>query len=178
MNKISPMTGFEPRTSGVGSDRSTNWATTAAMLVVMLLKSFCVTCLLLKIKIYSQKNNNNLHLLALSMGCRVLEWLVVWHCQEKKTAIPIKVDLLDEDWPSGRNWEQTIEPAVVAQLVEWSLPTPEVHGLNPVIGKILFMYSLSTVLKRRKWRKRGRKWPILKKNHKNCQRKLKILPNC
>ena len=24
------MTGFEPRTSGVGSDRSTNWATTTA----------------------------------------------------------------------------------------------------------------------------------------------------
>ena len=26
--KSFPMTGFEPRTSGVGSDRSTNWATT------------------------------------------------------------------------------------------------------------------------------------------------------
>ena len=25
-----PMTGFEPRTSGIGSDRSTNWATTTA----------------------------------------------------------------------------------------------------------------------------------------------------
>ena len=25
---------------------------------------------------------------------------------------------------------------VVAQLVEWSLPTPEVHGSNAVIGKI------------------------------------------
>ena len=25
---------------------------------------------------------------------------------------------------------------VVTQLVEWSLPTPEVHGSNPVIGKI------------------------------------------
>ena len=24
------MTGFEPRTSGIGSDRSTNWATTTA----------------------------------------------------------------------------------------------------------------------------------------------------
>ena len=37
-----------------------------------------------------------------------------------------------------------------AQLVEWSLPKPEVRGLNPVIGEILFMYSLSTVLKRQK----------------------------
>ena len=33
---------------------------------------------------------------------------------------------------------------VVAQLAERSLPTPEVHGSNPVIGKILnktFVYS-------------------------------------
>ena len=29
---------------------------------------------------------------------------------------------------------------VVAQLVEWSLPIPEVHGSNPVIGKNLFIY--------------------------------------
>ena len=29
---------------------------------------------------------------------------------------------------------------VVAQLVERSLPIPEVRGSNPVIGKILFIY--------------------------------------
>ena len=29
---------------------------------------------------------------------------------------------------------------VVAQLVEWSLPIPEVRGSNPVIGKSLFIY--------------------------------------
>ena len=28
---------------------------------------------------------------------------------------------------------------LVAQLVEWSLSKPEVHGLNPVIGKNLFI---------------------------------------
>ena len=28
---ISPMTGFEPRTAGIRSDRSTNWATTTAL---------------------------------------------------------------------------------------------------------------------------------------------------
>ena len=28
------MTGFEPRTSGIGSDRSTNWATTTARLQI------------------------------------------------------------------------------------------------------------------------------------------------
>ena len=39
---------------------------------------------------------------------------------------------------------------VVAQLVERLLPTPEVRGSIPVIGEILFIYSLSIVLKRRK----------------------------
>jgi len=32
INKFLPMTGFEPRTSGIGSDRSTNWATTTAQM--------------------------------------------------------------------------------------------------------------------------------------------------
>ena len=41
----------------------------------------------------------------------------------------------------------------MAQLVERSLPTPEVRGSNPVIGEILFIYSLSTVLKGRKQKK-------------------------
>ena len=31
INKFLPMTGFEPPTSGIGSDRSTNWATTTAI---------------------------------------------------------------------------------------------------------------------------------------------------
>ena len=30
LNKILPMTGVEPRTSGIKSNRSTNWATTTA----------------------------------------------------------------------------------------------------------------------------------------------------
>ena len=52
---------------------------------------------------------------------------------------------------------------VVAQLVEWPLPIPEVRGSNPVIGKIYIEHCLlSTVLKRRKQRKRGREWPIIK----------------
>ena len=33
--KFLPMTGFEPRTSGIGSDRSTNWATTTTLLYVL-----------------------------------------------------------------------------------------------------------------------------------------------
>ena len=51
---------------------------------------------------------------------------------------------------------------VVAQLVERSLPTPEIHGSNPNIGKILSTnYTLNE--KRRKWEKRGTEWPVLKK---------------
>ena len=49
---------------------------------------------------------------------------------------------------------------VVAQLVEQSLPTPEVHGSNPVIGKIY----IDRILKRRKYRKIVREWPIYKEN--------------
>ena len=44
---------------------------------------------------------------------------------------------------------------VVAQLIERSLPIPEVRGSNAVIGKILFinieqLYTVNCVLKRRK----------------------------
>ena len=38
----------------------------------------------------------------------------------------------------------------VGQLIEQSLPTAKVRGLNPVIGKRYFTYTLSTVLKRQK----------------------------
>ena len=40
---------------------------------------------------------------------------------------------------------------VVAQLVEWSRPTPEVNGSNPAIGKRYIECLLSTVLKRQKY---------------------------
>ena len=35
-NKILPMSGVEPRTSGIESDRSTNWATTTSQLYISL----------------------------------------------------------------------------------------------------------------------------------------------
>ena len=45
---------------------------------------------------------------------------------------------------------------VVAQLVEWLLPIPEVHSSNPVIGKSLFyiehLFTVNCVLKRQKKR--------------------------
>ena len=51
---------------------------------------------------------------------------------------------------------------VSAQLVERLLPIPEVRGSNPVIGELLFIYSLSTVLKDEKEAGNG---PF--KKHKN-----------
>ena len=36
----------------------------------------------------------------------------------------------------------TMEAVVVAQLVELSLPIPEVRGSNPVIGKDLFISNI------------------------------------
>ena len=38
---------------------------------------------------------------------------------------------------------------VVAQLVERSLPTPEVRGSNPVIGKIYIEHCLLSTVKKR-----------------------------
>ena len=43
---------------------------------------------------------------------------------------------------------------VVTQLVERSLPTPEVHCSNPVIGKIYIECLLQILLKRQKARKK------------------------
>ena len=42
---------------------------------------------------------------------------------------------------------------VVAQLVEWLLPTPDIRGLNPVIGKI-YIERLLDVNYREKTKKR------------------------
>ena len=39
-----------------------------------------------------------------------------------------------------KNPTEKIDAVVVAQLVERSLPIPEVHSSNPVIGKNLFIY--------------------------------------
>ena len=49
-HKFLPMTGFEPRTSGFGSDRSTNWATTTALSfdLFLPLQQFKVNSVLLK----------------------------------------------------------------------------------------------------------------------------------
>ena len=49
---------------------------------------------------------------------------------------------------------------VVAQLVERSLPTPVICGLNPDIGKIL---STHCTIEKTKLKKKGWEWPIFKK---------------
>ena len=48
------------------------------------------------------------------------------------------------------------------KLTERLLPIPVVRGSNPVIGKIYIEHLLSTVLKKRKLRKRGRECPFKK----------------
>ena len=51
---------------------------------------------------------------------------------------------------------------IVAQLVEWSLPIPEVGVLNPVIGKLLYSTFLTVNCKEKtKIKKKRREWPIL-----------------
>ena len=46
-----------------------------------------------------------------------------------------------------------LRAVIVAQLVEWLVPIPEVGGSNPVISKLYFSHILSTVLKKTKIKK-------------------------
>ena len=62
-----------------------------------------------------------------------------------------------------------------AQLVERSLLTPEIHGLNPVISKLLFgtfTCLLSTVLKRRKQRKEAGNGPFYREKKAEIEQKV------
>ena len=54
---------------------------------------------------------------------------------------------------------------VVAQLVEWSLPMPEVLGLNPVTGKNLYLtFTVNCIEKTKIKKKRPGMAHFLKKN--------------
>ena len=53
---------------------------------------------------------------------------------------------------------------VVAQLVEWSLPTSEIHGSNPDIGKIL---STNRSIEKTKIKKKRPGMAFLKKEYSN-----------
>ena len=70
---------------------------------------------------------------------------------------------------------------VVAQLVEWSLPIPEIRGLNPVIGKNLFISNIclpSTVYwKDENKEKETGNGPFFKKNN-YLDVRLKSSPIC
>ena len=51
----------------------------------------------------------------------------------------------------------------MAQLVQRLLPSPEVHGSNPVIGKIYiecFVFTVNCIEKTKIKKKRGRERPI------------------
>ena len=49
---------------------------------------------------------------------------------------------------------------VVVQVIEWSLPTPEIHSSNSVIGKF---YFLSNCIEKMNKEKICQEWPNLKK---------------
>ena len=59
---------------------------------------------------------------------------------------------------------------VVAQLVEWSLPTPEVRGSNLAIGEILLNYSLH-------WKEDNKKRPGMAHFFKKKQSTMQLSPN-
>ena len=54
---------------------------------------------------------------------------------------------------------------VVAQLVEWSLPTPNVRSSNPVICKNLKWIFAVNCIEKMKIKKKGREWPIFVKKY-------------
>ena len=54
------MTGFEPRTSGIGSDRSTNWATTTALICAFYIYRF-ITKQLISLHLRGAKYNIKLY---------------------------------------------------------------------------------------------------------------------
>ena len=63
---------------------------------------------------------------------------------------------------------------VVAQLVEWLLPIPEVCGSNPVIGKNLYWMFTVNCTEKTKIRKKCRKWPIFSKKYYLRQKGLEF----
>ena len=68
----------------------------------------------------------------------------------------------------------------MAQLVERSLPIPEVRGSNPVIGKNLFIYiehffTVNCVLEKAKIKKKRPGMAHLKQTNKRCKRLHTIL---
>ena len=60
---------------------------------------------------------------------------------------------------NGKVWLKFVH---VGQLVELSLPTPEVRDTNPVVGKIYIEHLRSTVLRVNNKEKRRQQWPISK----------------
>ena len=78
---------------------------------------------------------------------------------------------------SERNVQQ-LWAVVVAQLVERSPPTPEIHGTNPVIGKLLsvlfYLFNVNCVEKTKIYKKRQGMAHLKNK----CANKIKnIQPN-
>ena len=111
--KISPMTGFEPRTSKVRSDRFTNWDTTTAQKQLLFLRYFTF-----------ENNFFGSHR--------------VWSPEKEKfsSSNDTKTRKVDPLKTNACLWNKPKAGAgVVAQFAKLSVLIPEVHGSNPVIGK-------------------------------------------
>ena len=80
----------------------------------------------------TSQGKKDLHLAVISAVAK--PWILMARIQDIRGSNP--------DHPKYKKWA-----VVVAQLVEWSLLTPEVRSLNPLIGKLYITYLLSTVLK-------------------------------
>ena len=66
------------------------------------------------------------------------------------------------DLTCGLNYKTAFRAVVVAQLIEQSLPTPEIRGSNPDIGKIL---SANYTIEKTKIKKKRPGMPIFKKTN-------------
>ena len=75
--------------------------------------------------------------------------------------------LLKKTFLRRMNWA-----VVITQLVEWSLPTPEVCGSNPNLSKNLIYHWYIWIDNNGK---RGREWPVLKKEDKRHSTSIRSL---
>ena len=64
---------------------------------------------------------------------------------------------------------------VVAQLVEWLLPIPEVWGSNSVIVNNLYWTFTLNCIEKTKIKKRGREWPIFRKKSTSAFNNKEVL---
>ena len=133
------MTGFELRTSGIGSNHSTNWATTTAQTYFLFLANGVNEG-----PAWSYKTQKARKVIQLYINSKVHDALNV---QLSLVSIGLELYQLigQELYQLGgvktrakkKSWIESNRAVVVAQLVEQLLPSPEICSLNPVIGNLI-----------------------------------------